>query len=403
MSSYSIRAIARSLRFNIDRLRAISTYKNMFSGNIADLQFTTQYSELPHVLFVTSNGAGMGHITRCLAIAKSGANAFRSSFVTLSTSAEVVGREGFEYLHFASAGTSGQAARAWNNNFYQFFRTLLKTNDFDVIVFDGTWIYRGLREVLDSNKDIKLIWLRRGLWKKSAPIDQLEAMESYCTRIISPWDIGGQLDVGPLASRNTHTSVRGIVMSEHEPMQRTQALQELGLDPCNRYVLVQLGAGNINDISNLRKMVCAQVLEKSNGLVTPIIASSPLSKKNSATTSDAAMIQRYPISPYLRGFDFVVSAAGYNSVHEIVRWNIPSLVIPNTKASTDDQETRSRALHDNVRHFHASTEDEISWGISALLSQSEETNINLNGASENMQNIDSGEEAATVISSIAKN
>ncbi|MGV2854629.1 hypothetical protein ACNPON_08510 [Glutamicibacter sp. AGC13] len=396
MSSNSLRVIVRSLRIKFDRLRAISTYKYMFSGNVDGLTFS-KGSEKPHVLFVTSNGAGMGHITRCLAIASSGRAAFQSSFVTLSTSAEVIGKQGFEYLHFASSGTTGQPARVWNNNFYHFFNQLLRRNKFDAVVFDGTWIYRGLRDVLDNNPDVKLIWLRRGLWKKSASVEQLPEMEAYCTKILTPWDIGQHLDHGALSRVNTQTPVRGIVLSEGALLSREVALDELELDPSKHYALIQLGAGNINDISETRKKVIEVIQKLSNGLVIPVIASSPLSGQTQSEFS-LKTIRKYPISPYLLAFDFVVSAAGYNSIHELIRWSIRSLVIPNLDASTDDQKARAYALQDGENHFTALTDAEIESGISALLIKNVEASEPQSSDTVYSKFIDSGDNAAQVIS-----
>ncbi|HJX76998.1 glycosyltransferase [Glutamicibacter sp.] len=397
MSSTSLRAVARSLRFTVDRLRAISTYKNLFNGNVENLTFSKPALDMPHVLFITSNGAGMGHITRCLAVAKSGSEDFHASFVTLSTSAEVIAQQGFEYLHFASAGTTGQPARLWNNNFYQFFNVLTRRNHFDAVVFDGTWIYRGLRDVLDKKPSLKLIWLRRGLWKKTASIEQLPEMEAYCARILTPWDVGDRLDDGPLSHRKTQTLVQGIVLSNSALLSRKSALEELALDPDGNYALVQLGAGNINDISDIRQKVTAAIQEQSRGAVMPVIASSPLSNHVQGD-ENSITVRKYPISPYLRAFDFVVSAAGYNSIHEIIKWDVPSLVIPNLNASTDDQKTRADALCDDVKHFTALSDSEIYTYIAALLDRSSRGCDSTTQTDGYPQFIDSGEEAAQAIS-----
>lgn len=396
MSSNSLRAFARSLRFRIDRLRAKSTYKKMFTGNIEHLTFSKSSHDRPHVLFVTSNGAGMGHITRCLAIARSGREGFEASFVTLSTSAEVIGRQGFEYIQFASAGTAGQAARVWNNNFYQFFKTLTRKNHFDAVVFDGTWIYRGIRDVLDENSDLKLIWLRRGLWKKSATVHQLPEMEAYCSRVLTPWDIGEQLDQGPLAQIYTHTPVRGIVLSSGDLLDRETALEALDLDKNKKYVLVQLGAGNINDISDIRSKVTDSIKEHSRGEVITVIASSPISNREQRDMNSIT-IRKYPLSPYLRGFEFIVSAAGYNSIHEIAKWDIPSLVIPNLASSTDDQLTRANALYDGVNHFTALSDTDIDVSICALLRKPEVSSDGRGNSANYSELIDSGDQAAQEI------
>ncbi|PRC06537.1 hypothetical protein CQ010_11930 [Arthrobacter sp. MYb211] len=369
----------------------------MFSGNVENLTFSKPSLNKPHVLFVTSNGAGMGHITRCMAIAHSGSKDFHASFVTLSSSAEVIGQQGFEYLHFASSGTTGQPARVWNNNFYQFFNELTRKNHFDAVVFDGTWIYRGLLDILVKKPDLKLVWLRRGLWKKSASIDQLPEMEAYCAQILTPWDIGDRLDEGALSQRKTQTQVRGIVLSNGALFSRESALEELRLAPDRNYALVQLGAGNINDISDIRQKVTTAIRVQSKGSVIPVIASSPLSN-HEQSDENSISIRKYPISPYLRAFDFVVSAAGYNSIHEIIKWEVPSLVIPNLNASTDDQKTRADALCDDIKHFTALSDNEIDTSIGALLGWSGNRVQSTKQVAGYLKFIDNGNEAARAIS-----
>src|SRR5699024_9570037 len=54
-------------------------------------------------------------------------------------------------------------------------------------------------------------------------------------------------------------------------------------------------------------------------------------------------IQKYPIARYARAFDFVVSAAGYNSVQEAAGLQIPTILVPNSNTQTDDQDRRAKS------------------------------------------------------------
>ena len=54
-------------------------------------------------------------------------------------------------------------------------------------------------------------------------------------------------------------------------------------------------------------------------------------------------ISLYPISPLLNGFDGVISAAGYNSFHELLTLtSAPILFAPNRHARLDDQYARAK-------------------------------------------------------------
>lgn len=364
----------------------------MSAGNIANLGFKHNDDLKPNVLFVTSNGAGMGHITRCLAIATAARNLFNSSFLTLSTSAAVVGEQGFEYIYFKSAGNTGLPARTWNDNFYQLLSAILKRNDFSAIVFDGTWIYRGLRDAVISYPDIDLIWLRRGLWKLGSPTEQIPEMEDACSLIISPWDAGKKFDQGPLNEAVSHVPVKGIVFRPCKPLTRPEALAGLNLDASKRYCLIQLGAGNINNIAGVREFVTRTIVEKSGGSIIPIIAQSPLSVEI-VNVDNVTVIHHYPLSPMLEAFEFIVTAGGYNTVHEILNAGIPALILPNLEASTDDQVARARGASEYRAVFSGGTKQEIEEALIQLIRINEEENF-FSESAKAMIHIDDGSDAA---------
>ena len=49
----------------------------------------------------------------------------------------------------------------------------------------------------------------------------------------------------------------------------------------------------------------------------------------------------YPIARLYPAFDFVISAAGYNSYHELISFQIPAAFFP-VRKPTDDQGARAR-------------------------------------------------------------
>ncbi len=59
-------------------------------------------------------------------------------------------------------------------------------------------------------------------------------------------------------------------------------------------------------------------------------------------------LRLFPISRYLRAFDFSISAAGYNSFHELIGFEVPSIFIANNHHMMDDQSARAEfaMLHD---------------------------------------------------------
>ena len=54
------------------------------------------------------------------------------------------------------------------------------------------------------------------------------------------------------------------------------------------------------------------------------------------------MVREFPAFPSVPAFDLAVSASGYNSFHELLRFGIPTLFIPNQDTALDDQRGRAR-------------------------------------------------------------
>src|SRR5699024_11785260 len=53
---------------------------------------------------------------------------------------------------------------------------------------------------------------------------------------------------------------------------------------------------------------------------------------------------RYPLTPYLKAFEFAVCSAGYNSVHENLAVGLAAVYVPNTAAVTDNQSARAELV-----------------------------------------------------------
>src|SRR5699024_7382244 len=71
-------------------------------------------------------------------------------------------------------------------------------------------------------------------------------------------------------------------------------------------------------------------------------------------------VRAFPLSRHLAAFDVAVSAAGYNSFHELLRFGVPTLFVPNAATALDDQAGRAayagrRGWAHTVPHVDAGT------------------------------------------------
>ena len=105
----------------------------------------------PRILFATSNGTGLGHLNRAMAIARRLPDDHRSSFFTLSAAAPVVAAEGWEVDYLASYRRPASGTdRAWNLRLGAMLEQVLAEREPDLVVFDGVHPYRALTHLLSA-------------------------------------------------------------------------------------------------------------------------------------------------------------------------------------------------------------------------------------------------------------
>jgi UDP:flavonoid glycosyltransferase YjiC (YdhE family) len=296
------------------------------------------------VLFVSSNGAGMGHLTRLLAMARRAPRTVQPLFLSLSQAVPVVGREGFPFEYFPSRGAMGVPTREWNPLFAIRFRQALREHHPAAVVFDGTWPYLGLMEVRPEHPDVRFVWSRRGMWRSDTPPDQLDKSPAF-DLVVEPGEYAAEYDRGPTSRAGDALRVAPVTyLDSGDLLPREQAAAELGLDPSRPAVLVTLGAGNINDLSSDLGVVVEAL--RRHPEVQVAVTQPPIAGADSALDASVVRVQVYPLSRYLRAFDAAIAASGYNSFHELVGFGVPSLYLPNLDTRTDDQEARARFAAD---------------------------------------------------------
>jgi UDP:flavonoid glycosyltransferase YjiC (YdhE family) len=108
-----------------------------------------------------------------------------------------------------------------------------------------------------------------------------------------------------------------------------------------RRSLLQLGAGNINDVGSLVGMVTERLL-RGTGLQV-CVTRSIIAGESAGLAGEVHTIRGvYPLARYFAAFDLAVAAAGYNTFHELLAAGLPTLFVPNHETAADDQAARSR-------------------------------------------------------------
>ncbi|WP_162450127.1 glycosyltransferase [Phytoactinopolyspora mesophila] len=295
------------------------------------------YDARPRILFISSNGSGMGHLTRLLSYAVRCAPEAEPHFLSLSQAAHIVGSFGFEYEYLPSMTATGLAPARWHAYFAE---SVLQTIDRirpTAVVFDGTWPYEGIPAVREAYPDIAWVWSRRGMWKPGVGGDRL-SKAAWFDVVIEPGDFAAPADRGVTASSNAERVGPVTLLDVDDLDERAAARAALGLDPEPPMALVSLGAGNINDTSDDVGASIAAL----RGMGVQVCVTRPEIAAGADNHHDVHVVRTYPLSRHYRAFDLAISASGYNSFHELLRFGVPTLFVPNRATALDNQAARAQ-------------------------------------------------------------
>lgn len=293
-------------------------------------------------LLVSSNGAGMGHLTRLLAYARRMPVGVRSVVLSLSQAVPVVAAEGLGWEYLPSQGATGMRPAAWRQMFAERLTEVLDRVDPDVLVFDGTHPYSGLDVALAAHPRTRAVWSRRGMWKPRRNEAQLDKA-GWFDSVVEPGDLSAPADRGATARAEGTVRVRPVTLVDRQGIgSRQEARAALGLPPDGTLALVSLGAGNINDTDDEVGAVAAALRRRRVG----VCVTAPSIAERAYDGADVHLVRHFPLSQHFAAFDLVVAAAGYNSFHEALRLGVPTVFVPNDSTSLDDQVARARYAAD---------------------------------------------------------
>jgi hypothetical protein len=251
-------------------------------------------------------------------------------------------------------------AHRWDRYFRDRLIAIADETGASVISFDGVVPYPGFIATKLKRPDLTIVWVRRGLWQKNLLRFALPFQSRLVDLIIEPGDIARAYDHGPTSQRNDAILTSPVSLySKARALSREDARKVLGIDADRPAVLVQLGTGD----SDMNEKMCAAL----TGLVgwqglQVVLTKNPVDIEGTSLVPDGLdiKVQRYfPLAELLAAFDGAIAATGYNSVHELLPAQIPTVLISNIRG-TDDQDARAKWCHDHgyaLRADHANLAD----------------------------------------------
>lgn len=291
----------------------------------------------PVVLFVASNGIGAGHLTRVAAVARRLQPPLQPVVATMSDAVGMLEADGIPYEHIPSRPRTGLDVRSWNGYLRERLRPLIHSLRPVALVFDGTWPYEGLLEASMADTSLSMVWMRRGMWKHATGTAALGKADWF-ELVIEPGDLAAAADEGPTAHAQDALHVGPVVYLEpHETLGREEARRALDLPLDTPCALLTLGAGDMNQLKPPVHAAAAELAQQGFA----VCATDPAVATSGQDGHQLRTVRIHALSRYLKAFDCVVSAAGYNTFHELLGNCIPTLFVPNEHTAADDQSARA--------------------------------------------------------------
>ena len=336
------------------------------------LQTNPAGRELPKgncIVMFPTNGVGFGHFTRMLAIAKrmkQQDTSLEIIFFTTMPTLHLLKPYGIPAHHISGPKYfKGVDSNEWNALLEEELTLCFETHKPSMFIFDGAFPYRGMLRAIQGREVLKKIWMRRGMFRKGAriPVDSIQHFDS----IIRPGDAIGYSEEELDHGLEILHSPPIILLDEDELLSREKARYRLGIPLDCHAVYVQLGAGQINDISSEIRMTVDALLKHENLHV--ILGESMIGSRIEIDLPNVHIIRNYPNSQYFNGFDAVVQAGGYNSFHETRAFALPALFYPNMETGMDDQLARCKVAEEEGWGYVVKerTQDSIREGVKKLL------------------------------------
>ena len=301
--------------------------------------------ERPSIILATSNGTGMGHLARQLAVGLAAIEEARITLFSLSVALPTVTTLGITGEYCPGPDRAWIPQSSWAHYLADRLRFLVEEVEADVVVFDGVAPYRGITLARDRVPDTAFVWFRRGMWQPGVNDGQLWKSGLF-DMVIEPGDIAGTADRGPTAKRPDPVRVPPVGLLEViDRLTRKEAAEQLGIDSHRPTVLLTLGTGRLGDVAGPGEVILDALAEQSDWQIC--VATSAVATTSVPHGDDPRVIELrgvFPLVRYLGAFDAVVSAAGYNAVHEYIPAEMPTMLVPNRMTRTDDQVGRARFL-----------------------------------------------------------
>ena len=344
----------------------------------------------------------MGHLARACAIAEELKNVAEPILVSLSSGiAEIPSAMGIRCEYIPGKTRRWVPPQRWDRYFRDRLIALAEETGASVISYDGVVPYPGFLGTVLKNKNIKIVWVRRGLWQKNILRFALPLQGRLVDQIIEPGDLARAYDSGPTFNRKDSIITTPVsLFKKTNAFSATKSRELLGLDLNRPTVLVQLGTG-ADDMNEKMRAALAGLVGWEDLQV--VLTKNPIDVHGLSLVPsglDVKIVRYFPLANVLAAFDGAIAATGYNSVHELLPAHVPTVFISNIRG-TDDQEARARWCSDFGYALRADHDDLKNITLTVKQLQDNQTRQSLINKCRELTNTDGASEIAQILFNLA--
>ena len=330
------------------------------------------------VVMFPTNGVGFGHFTRMLALAKQmkkADNTLEIIFFTTMPTLHLLKPYGIAAHHISGPKYFDRLDSAdWNALVEEELTICLETHQPKMFIFDGAFPYRGMLRTI-NNRPMRKVWVRRGMFRKDAaniPVDSIEHFDI----LVRPGDSAPPESTIEQDIPIEQLHCNPILFANKDELHPREHLRgQLGIPEDATVVYVQLGAGEINDIES--DLDLSIRLLSAYEEVYIVIGESMIGSRLNITGERIRTLRDFPNSLYFNSFDFAIMAGGYNSYHEAIAFQLPTICIPNKNTGMDDQVARAMIAGDAgaMLVVEDANEEELASAIESMLNSNKRDEI----------------------------
>ncbi len=294
-------------------------------------------------LFFPTNGNGLGHAQRCTVIAAEMTSDHACCFAAFPSCVDMVQKRGFSCLPMVPR--SPEHSEEYASDLVNFLRLRSVFRCGDQLVFDGGYVFDSVYRLITKLQN-PAVWIRRGLWRPEQINPIALERERAFSKVIVPTEAFSELNtdyswgdhvfrIGPIVQNNTLTAkdIRAV---------RDKLGAELGRD-FDTLVVSMLGGGVASERTAQTQLLCS-LLERRRGCLHLIVAwPNAFVSSTLYGWENSRVVNTLHALDFCQAADLCISAAGYNSFHEILYARVPAILIPQSAPYLDDQERRASA------------------------------------------------------------